>query len=312
VSEFDAVPGLSYTWSPNLYISNNSIPDPLLYPSVPVNYTIVVSNGICSDTVSKMVDLIDFSGASGADDTLCTGQSVTIGPANSFPGLNYSWSPSGGLSAVDIPNPSASPEVTTTYFLNVSASGSSCAFSDTVTIAVSDPVAPGFGFSEFFGCYGGEVTVSANGNPNYQYAWFTNNGQTGAGGSVTFAVPYDTTIVFNMVVTGDGCTDTLSVSQTFESFETYWGDLIVPNVFTPNDDEVNDCFGPSGAPEGCYFLYVYNRWGALVFDSYKLEKTCWNGKYMKTDNDCVDGVYFWVLEVGREEYHGTVTLSRGN
>ncbi len=312
VNEFDAVSGLSYTWSPNQFISNTTIPDPLIYPLEPVTYTIVISNGICSDTVTKSVAIIDFTSASGPDDTLCIGQSVIIGPSSVYPGLNYSWTPSGGLSAVDIPNPSASPAVTTTYILNADAVGSSCAFSDTVTIAVSDPVAPGFGFSEFFGCYGGEVTVSSNGNPNYQYAWFTNNAQTGAGGSVTFTVPYDTTIIFSMVVTGEGCTDTLSVVQTFESFETYWGDLIVPNVFTPNNDEVNDCFGPSGAPEGCYFLYVYNRWGVLMFDSYKLEKNCWNGKYMKTDSDCVDGVYFWVLEVGRDEYHGTVTLSRGN
>lgn len=313
VSELPAFPGVTYSWSPAQWVSNPNIHNPLLFPPLAQNFQIIISNGLCSDTVVKHVGIILHPADAGPNDTICAGQSVVIGPDVPSNFLVYDWSPTSWLNNPNIPNPSASPPNSTTYILNVHAQSNinSCNASDTVNITVSDPGGAGFGFNQFAGCYGFEVNVTANGNSGYQYQWFTNNGQTGSGLNSTFQVPYDTTITFNMVVTGEGCTDTISVTKTFESFDTHWGQIIMPNIFTPNNDGINECFGPTGVPEGCYFLYVYNRWGVLMFDSYKLNKSCWNGKYMKTNNVVVDGVYFWVLEIGRNEYHGTVTVAGG-
>jgi len=32
---------------------------------------------------------------------------------------------------------------------------------------------------------------------------------------------------------------------------------------------------------------------------------------MATETKVVDGVYFWVMEIGENEYHGTVTVAGG-
>lgn len=313
VHDFDGFPGLSYDWSPNLWISNPLIYNPVLYPPQTQSYSVIISNGVCSDTVTKLVEIFEPGSHPSLNDTICEGQSTVIGPVIPNPFLEYHWSPTSTLNNPDIPNPTASPLVTTTYILNGHALGNpgSCPFGDTMTVFVANPAAPGFTYGEFVGCYGAEVTVSANGNPSYQYSWYANNGVPVPGNEYVFSVPYDTTVTFYMIVSGGGCTDTISVTKTFESFDDYWGQLEMPNIFTPNEDGINDCFAPEGVPEGCYKLYVYNRWGVLMFDSDKLEKYCWDGKYMKTDSKAVDGVYFWILEIGRNDYHGTVTISTG-
>lgn len=313
VHDFPLQPGLTYTWTPTASVSNPNIANPSLYPTATQTYRIVVSNGICADTSEKTVQVLLQMAVAGSDDTLCVGQSVLIGPDNPSSFLAYKWTPGTWLSNPNIANPTATPLTSTSYVLQVHAVGNenSCSSSDTVSLTVNDPGGAGFSFGEFAGCYGIEVKITPNGNPNYGYHWYTSNGQTGSGTHPVFTAPYDSTVIFYMVVTGEGCTDTIAVPKTFGNLATYWGELVVPNIFTPNKDNINDCFGPSGAMEGCYWLYVYNRWGVLVFDSFKLERTCWNGNYMKTHERVTDGVYFWVLEVGTTEYHGTVTVAGG-
>lgn len=44
--------------------------------------------------------------------------------------------------------------------------------------------------------------------------------------------------------------------------------LYLPDAFSPNNDGLNDVFGPVGsAPTGSYQLTIYDRWGSVVFKS---------------------------------------------
>lgn len=306
-------PSLSYEWSPAQWTSNPNIHNPFLFPPASQVFQIIISNGICSDTLTKQVLTVPAIPPFGQTDSICEGQSIQIGPNPALPQMTYNWSPPDWLSDPSIANPIASPPSTMTYVLNAHALGNPavCATADTVTLHVVDLDAPGMGYDEFAGCYGFSVQVNANGDPTYQYAWFTDDGALHTGNTHAYEIPYDTTVTFHLIVSGSGCTDTISVTKTFASSAVYWGQLALPNVFTPNNDQINDCFAPVGVPEGCYRLYAYNRWGVLVFDNHKLDKACWDGRYMATDARLVDGVYFWVMEIGGNEYHGTVTLAGG-
>lgn len=65
--------------------------------------------------------------------------SITFRSTNT---VNYTWTPSTGLSCVNCPNPTATPAATTTYTVQ-SLDGFNCAYSETVTInVVSDIPAP--------------------------------------------------------------------------------------------------------------------------------------------------------------------------
>jgi gliding motility-associated-like protein len=68
----------------------------------------------------------------------------------------------------------------------------------------------------------------------------------------------------------------------------------LPNVFTPNGDELNDFFKPS---EAKYIklatLTIYNRWGQLLFQTSEIVEG-WNGQV--NGEVCGEGTYYWTLE----------------
>ena len=56
--------------------------------------------------------------------------------------------------------------------------------------------------------------------------------------------------------------------------------VFFPTAFTPNNDRVNDYFGPVGdlASLKDFSLHIFNRWGQMVFESHNPYQK-WNGKY---------------------------------
>lgn len=64
-------------------------------------------------------------------------------------------------------------------------------------------------------------------------------------------------------------------------------EILIPNVFTPNNDGINDQIDFSFLPESV-IVSVENRWGNVVFNSE--EGFIWN-----PTNDLTDGVYFYNL-----------------
>ena len=70
----------------------------------------------------------------------------------------------------------------------------------------------------------------------------------------------------------------------------------VPNSFTPNGDEVNNIFLPiitSGFDPKKYSFYIFNRWGALVFESHDVN-VGWDGTF--GNKILPSDIYIWKLE----------------
>jgi len=90
--------------------------------------------------------------------------------------------------------------------------------------------------------------------------------------------------------------------------------LEMPNVFTPNNDNINDTFRPIEIE--CVneeVLLIFNRWGVKVFESFDL-LTGWDGN--TNGNPCTDGTYYWIVEYTntnnneKKRLNGFVTLVR--
>lgn len=69
--------------------------------------------------------------------------------------------------------------------------------------------------------------------------------------------------------------------------------IIVPNVFTPNYDSVNDVFRPYLDEITEVQYSIYNRYGNLIFETKKLNGF-WDGR-TTSGEPCTDGVYYCVL-----------------
>ncbi len=88
--------------------------------------------------------------------------------------------------------------------------------------------------------------------------------------------------------------------------------LYAPNAFTPNGDGLNDFFELKGIYIATYNLRIYDRWGALIFESNDLN-THWDGFWR--EKPAQEGVFVWVVtatgfDQSRIDLKGTVTLYR--
>lgn len=71
------------------------------------------------------------------------------------------------------------------------------------------------------------------------------------------------------------CVDTLvKYVDIVEDFRFY-----IPNAFTPDDDALNDSFGPvfKGVSSSDYLFEIYDRWGGILFTTNDIYKR-WDGK----------------------------------
>jgi gliding motility-associated-like protein len=87
--------------------------------------------------------------------------------------------------------------------------------------------------------------------------------------------------------------------------------ILIPNVFTPNNDGFNDVFiiPTSGIDE--FTLVIYNRWGTELFRT-TAPKVSWDGNAL-SGREAPEGTYFYDLKaIGSENYSrtGSVTLIR--
>jgi gliding motility-associated-like protein len=82
-------------------------------------------------------------------------------------------------------------------------------------------------------------------------------------------------------------------------------EYIIPNVFTPNSDNVNDTLHPFPYRfVEKIDLIIYNRWGSQVYNTTNMDIN-WTGKDISTGNDCSEGVYYYLCDVYERFLSGT-------
>ena len=95
---------------------------------------------------------------------------------------------------------------------------------------------------------------------------------------------YDITLI---VRSGLDCLDTLTLPVNIVE------GLIVPNVFTPNNDGINDVFDIRTSDVGNFNLEIYNRWGNVIFENTS-PLISWDG-VTASGTPASAGTYFYVI-----------------
>jgi gliding motility-associated-like protein len=125
-------------------------------------------------------------------------------------------------------------------------------------------------------------------------------------------VKVDTKTTFTVLV-GDtlGCSISDSIVLLVNKTEHIQA---LPNVFTPNNDGINDCLNIESLGQLKLIEFkVFNRWGALVFETSN-PQACWNGKDQQETN-LAAGNYYFILTGTSDcdtpiEQHGSILLIR--
>ena len=113
---------------------------------------------------------------------------------------------------------------------------------------------------------------------NSTYLWST--------GSTDSAITVSKEGWYTVTFMHDGCAFTDSMQVVYKACPE---DFMVPNVITPNGDNINDKFEFKGYPAGSFGLKMFNRWGQLVFET-DVYRNDWPKQKPKA------GVYYYQLQ----------------
>lgn len=161
---------------------------------------------------------------------------------------------------------------------------------------------------------GGTVELTATTTPelpNLTYTWKIGDVELGETSTPAFTavVPAGSAgePIEVIVTMEEGCTSSATISIEIVEVE-------IPNVFTPNNDSVNDefkAFYPEDSGVIVSKITVFNRWGQIVYEA--SDNTAWNGMFK--DKPAASDVYVYHITFdlgsGRSlERSGELTLLR--
>ena len=277
---------MTYSWSPTPNILNVGGNSAIVSPTTSTNYTVMginyagtvacmMTKEILVDIISPIIPVVTNSVE------ICQGQSVKLNASGSN---TYYWNPSDGLNNNQISGPTANPRSTTLYTVYIS-DGGYCRVASTVLVKVNPQPTVNAGPDLIFN----------SDEPMYLKAIGTGTMTWIFGDGILCHVCPNSQVVTRtggnyMVQTINqyGCKsiDDLNIEVT-----NYYS-IYIPNVFTPNFDDVNDLFLVCGVGISNIEVSIFDRWGEKIFYS-KEQLKGWDGTY-KTDF-CKQDVYTYVV-----------------
>ena len=278
--------GATYNWSDGSTTQTIAV-------NVAGTYWVLVQNGTCvgSDTViisGNVAPTVNL----GPDIKLCYGIDTALNAGN--PGYNYFWNTAETTQRINIYSSGI-------YWVQVSNNG--CVGTDTVIVYIGKKLSLYLGVDTFI-CPGEPLQITAE-KGFASYSW-TPSGS----GSYFIIVDEPGTYICNAVDT-NGC----PVSSSILVQEFCATDLYIPNSFTPNGNRANDRFMAFGEGIVDYHLYIFNRWGELIFESTDISNG-WDGKYDGTEVPQGSYIYrvdyktYTLIELQAKSKYGIVNLLR--
>ncbi len=280
------------TLSPATPWVSNSTNITITQPSLSIDNLIITEGQVFCSFNSLQLDL-------GKDTIICNGAKLTLSASNSFDG--YEWST--GESS-----PSIMVDQAGEYALRAWLGCDSIA--DTIVVSQHPKTQIQFNVSTDSTAVLDTVVFQLKKPINYQsVSWYFGDGSISNSDS-TYHI-YNTAGQFNsMIRVTDslGCIVDSSFRMRIDSLP-----FMIPNVFTPNNDGINDFFGVFGKGIEKEEIWIYDRWGKLVYQAVDLP---WSG--ISSNGDAMqEGTYFYKIRFRHnggleEEASGSVSLLKTN
>lgn len=248
-------------------------------PASTKTYTIVAFNGSCiKDTTFTVYVKPNPTATITPKQTICQGNSTILTATG---GGSYTWSNGATTSSITV-----NPTSNFSYAVVVDKNGCLDSAKTSVTVDIPTMIA----------CcndtimVGDTVTIEASGQSNY--SWEPVNGLSCTTCPNPVASPSVTTTYTVTGTDSNGCT----IERTITIYvETPCSDFTVPNIFTPNDDGINDDFVVKVLNASSYSIAIYDRWGKKVYSSTDY-KQYWSGRLNGTNYLVPDGVYYYIIK----------------
>jgi gliding motility-associated-like protein len=230
----------------------------------------------------------------GPDTILCPNSAIAISAGQGYD--RYEWSDGSTAETISIDRPGK-------YFVTVT---DRCGnrYSDTIKVTAPPALFPKLKNQRI--CSGDTIFFSlADGFSNY--LWTPSLPRSG---DVYFAAPLNTTI-YTIQATGEG--NCAWEDRFIVLVDKCPDEIWFPSAFTPNNDGLNDQFGPVTKARFLHYSFrVYDRWGQEIFNVSE-PGIYWDGRFKKAESPA--GVYAWTCTYqyrnGPVKHHkGIVTIIR--
>ena len=169
------------------------------------------------------------------------------------------------------------------------------------TILVHEIPYPDFSFLNTTNIELEMINLTAPLDSTYFYEWNLSTGQNSYEFEPIFQLPqlsmnYDSTTICLFVESTESCTNSIC-----KNLWIWQSSLYVPNAFAPDLNFIGEdnLFLPKGHNLDIYELWIYDKWGNLVFYSDKIQEPYmspaegWNGLFMGNGDPLPMGVYSW-------------------
>ncbi|PCH94830.1 MAG: hypothetical protein COB85_05160, partial [Bacteroidetes bacterium] len=130
---------------------------------------------------------------------------------------------------------------------------------------------------------GSSIQLTGSGGPSY--SWTPSAGLSCTACADPIANPEVTTTYYLSVIDANNCTGSDSILITVVNV----AEIFIPNLFSPNADNVNDIFYIRGNGIDQLEIIIYDRWGEKIFDGAKADIWAADGTY--PTNVGWDGTY---------------------
>lgn len=176
-------------------------------------------------------------------------------------GINsYSWSPTTFLDDPTSKNPIATPTSSIQYLITMTDSNG-CQLVDTFNLSVVE-IDASFDYTLAGSCTNKPQATFSNTSSSevdLSYLWTFGDGNTSTEESPLHQYSSHDTFSVVLKITNEYCSDTISTILISKP-------IYIPNVITPNGDDVNDVFIISNIENnGDWNVDIYNRWGDPVY-----------------------------------------------
>lgn len=302
----------TYQWIPDNGLSNPTIQNPIAAPSVSTTYLLILSESGCSDTVEVPIEVLPTPEAAfiHSPETGCMPHEVRFVNASAG-GDHYIWQFGDGSQPSNQPNPVHLFENPGTYpvTLTVVSPGGCKDEIMGVIVNVGDTAIAEFTSSPL---YPAEMKLPATAvqfidlsRNAVSWSWEFGDGAVSAeqnpAHTYTDEGMYEVVL---QVTTPEGCLSEVSHGP----YRVVSPELFIPNVFSPNNDGVNDRFLVRYTGDQHFSMQILDRWGAEIYNT-RDKYAGWDGLNEKGEN-VPEGVYFYIVVTGDRSFTGEISLLR--
>jgi gliding motility-associated-like protein len=305
------VGGATFTWSPPFGLSDPSSANPIATPDTTTTYTVTASEGGCDGQNSITINVIPLPemGYFSSQPNGCAPLTVSF-LEDVKDALFHTWNFGDG-SISNEPSPVHTYTQPGTYVVTLTASnlGDCQASISSIVVNVSEPGTAEFTADPSFPVQltlpDTRVKFTDKSTNAVSHAWDFGDGQGSSEQNPEHSYRQPGEYVVSLTTHNvDGCISTVQHGP----FIVLAPDIFIPNVFTPADDGTNDVFHVYYSGDQPFTITIVDRWGVALYQSTNKTEG-WDGTDLKGVK-VPEGVYFYALRIGDQEYAGEVTLLR--